>query len=95
MSETVTYAEQYKELATAMVVQASIDYLEYRHKAKHATDPWERHHAEREVEKCEEFFCSERFSLFSELDGKRILAQLKIMPPKKSKRGRGSNKHVW
>jgi len=91
----MSYAERYKDLAVAAVVQASIDYLEYKYKAEHATDTWEKHHAEREVIKIEEFFCSERFSLFSDLDGRKILSQLKTMPPKKSRRGRGSSKHAW
>lgn len=89
------YAEQYVDLATATVVQATIDYLEFKYKAEHATNTWERHHAIYEMALCEEFFRSERFSLFSELNGREILAQLNAMPPKMSRRGRGSNKHVW
>lgn len=85
--------ELYQELMTAIIIQAISDYFEYRYKAENAVDAWEKHHAEREMIKIEEFFYSERFMLYSDLDGRELLSAIKRIPPKKTKRGLGMFKH--
>lgn len=66
--------EPYEELANAIVLQAVKDYRDSRKKLKR--------HPKNEAAKnmladCEEFFCSDRFGMFTKIDGKTLLRRLK------------------
>lgn len=73
-------------LCSAVVSQAALDWrYAYRTikrlaNAKSAAQKKRREEAEYLLQDCERFFLSEDFSLFSDLDGKKLLEELKNKP---------------
>lgn len=76
----------FKALGSAVVEQAALDWrYAYRTikrlaNAKSAAQKKRREEAEYLLQDCERFFLSEDFSLFSDLDGKKVLEELKKTP---------------
>lgn len=69
--------DPYKELACSAIRQAVMDYTVL---AKGKTPEWLRKRVttrEREMEKIEEFFYSEDFLLYTDMDGPAILRKVK------------------
>lgn len=86
--------EMYDELAKAVVMQAAMDYVTYRWKAKHAKTAQARNYAVYEVRKLEQFFYSERFLLFTDVNREDFIRAIKRIEPRPAKRGKGSNRYV-
>lgn len=64
----------YEELANAVVLQAVRDYRCARKALRRNPKSYVAKDTEKE---CEQFFLSEYFSLFTSIDGRRLLASLK------------------
>lgn len=69
--------EMYRQLAAAVIWQAAYDYKESEKKIANAKFAITVTFAETEMYRIEEFFNSERFKLFSEIDGKTIFRVIK------------------
>lgn len=69
--------EMYRQLAAAVIWQAAYDYKESEKKIANAKLPITVTFAEAEMYRLEEFFNSERFRLFSEMDGRFLLEKIK------------------
>ena len=72
MSESTLH--NWQELANAIILRAVEDY-----RNAHARNRLRPHQAEtlREIRNIEQFFCSEWFEVLCNLDGKRLLSDLK------------------
>lgn len=70
-------AELYKELAAAVIWQAAYDYKENEKKLANAKFAITATFAEGDMHRIEEFFNSQRFKLFSEIDGRLMFALIK------------------
>jgi len=72
MSESTLH--NWQELANAIILRAVEDYRD-----AHDRNQLRPHHAEtlREIRSIEQFFCSEWFEVLCNLDGKRLLSDLK------------------
>lgn len=80
MNSKITEAERtelYKELAAAVIWQAAYDYKESEKKLANAKFAITATFAECDMHRIEDFFNSERFKLFSEIDGRLMLARIK------------------
>lgn len=69
--------ELYKELAAAVIWQAAYDYKENEKKLANAKFAITATFAECDMYRIEDFFNSERFKLFSEIDGRMLFALIK------------------
>ena len=76
----MAYEEQLNNLAAAIVLQAAMDYGYYTKKMNKPDVHISRDIASNELRKIERFFCSQRFALMTDLNGREILEKLQRNP---------------
>lgn len=74
------HEEQYENLATAIVLQAAMDYGYYYKKLSKPDMHTSRDIAASEIRKIECFFRSQRFALMTDLNGRELLEKLQRNP---------------
>lgn len=72
--------EQIQDLANAVVVQAAVDYGYYTKQLHKANRRSSVEVAQRELNRIEEFFMSDRFKMYTTLNGYEILLKLRDNP---------------